>query len=82
MNQEDCNKTTSKLDIIYKILETVFVSEIILLLFGGLFVTNMAPIPLRILYWMVIPWATLIMGILFLIVRYMKRNYLREEVPS
>ena len=69
---------SSKLETIYKILETVLVSEIILLLLGGIIVTNMHLLPLRILYWIVIPWATLITGVLFLIVRYMKRNYLRE----
>ncbi len=75
-------RRNSKVETIYKILETVLVSEIVLFLFGGFFVTNMDSISLRILYWIVIPWSTLITGILFLIVRYMKRNYLREEVPS
>ena len=72
MNQEDSDKDTSKLDIVYKILETVLVSEIILFLFGGIFVTNMNPVPLRILYWFVIPWALLITGVLFLIIRHMR----------
>jgi hypothetical protein len=69
MNQGDSNKATSKLDKIYKILETVLVSEIILFLLGGVFVTNMHPVPLRILYWFVIPWALLITALLYLILR-------------
>ena len=73
MNQEDSNKATSKLDIIYKILETVLVSEIILFILGGFFVTNMHPFQLCIFYWIVIPWSILITGILFLIVRHLRR---------
>lgn len=73
---------SSKLNLIYKVLETILVSEILLLLYGGIFVTNMHPVLLRIFHWIVIPWSTLITGILFLIVGYMKRNYLREEVSS
>jgi len=73
MNQEDSNKATSKLSIIYKVLETVLASEIILFILGGVFVTNLDPIPLRIFYWIVIPWSILITGILFLIVRHLRR---------
>jgi hypothetical protein len=73
MNHDDSNKATSKLNEIYKILETVLVSEIILFLLGGIFVTNLNPIPLRIFYWTVIPWSILITGILFLIVRHLRR---------
>ncbi|MGY5858909.1 MAG: hypothetical protein RTU63_06035 [Candidatus Thorarchaeota archaeon] len=72
----------SRLDISYKILETVLVSEIILLIWGGLFVFNLSPFSLRIFYWIVLPWLTLITGILFLIVRYLRKTYLLEEVPS
>jgi len=72
----------SRLDLSYKILETVLVSEIILLVLGGVVVTNMHPFVLRILYWIIIPWSTLITGILFLIIRYLKINLHREEVPS
>ena len=84
MDQGDSNKATSKLDIMYRILETVLVSEIILLILGGFFVTNMDPIPLRILYWIVIPWSILITGLLFLMLHHLRGRgyYLREEVPS
>jgi len=69
------NLELTKIDLIYKILETVLVSEIILLLLGGLFVFNMHPFPLRFLYWVAIPWATLITGILFLIIRYLRKMH-------
>jgi hypothetical protein len=69
MNQGDSNKATSKLDKIYKILETVLVSEIILFLLGGVFVSNLSPVSLRILYGFVIPWALLITALLYLILR-------------
>ncbi|MHA1422914.1 MAG: hypothetical protein ACTSSD_12550 [Candidatus Thorarchaeota archaeon] len=58
----------------YKILETVLVSEIILLIGGGLYVFNLSPLALRIFYWRLLPWLTLITGILFLIVRYFRRR--------
>ena len=69
MNQENSNKATSTFDNIYKILETALASEIILFLLGGIFVTNMHPVPLRILYWFIIPWALLITALLYLILR-------------
>jgi len=84
MNEEESSKLqekSSKLDTIYKVLETVFVSEIILCIYGAFTIAYWFPAPLVIFYWIIIPWSTLITGILFLIVRYMKRNYLREEVP-
>ena len=71
---DDRNIQSSKLDIIYKILQTVLASEIILFILGGVFVTNMHPFPLQFLYWVLIPWVTLITGVLFLIVRYIKRR--------
>lgn len=64
----------SKLELVYMILETVLVAEIILLLLGGLFISNMHPFPLRFLYWVLIPWSTLITGVLFLIVRYIRKK--------
>jgi hypothetical protein len=73
MNQEDSNKATSKLNVIYKVLETMLVSEIILLILGGVFVSNLHPFLLRIFYWIVIPWSILITGILFIIVRHLRR---------
>ncbi len=73
MNQEDSNKATSKLNVIYKVLETMLVSEIILLILGGVFVSNLHPFQLRIFYWIVIPWSILITGILFIIVRHLRR---------
>ncbi|MGY5872403.1 MAG: hypothetical protein RTV72_09170 [Candidatus Thorarchaeota archaeon] len=72
MDQENSNEATSKLEIIYKILETVLASEIILLILGGVFVTNMHPIPLQILYGFLIPWSFLITIVLFLIVRHIR----------
>jgi hypothetical protein len=59
---------------LYKILETVLVSEIILFLIGGFLVTNLSPFPLQIMYWVLIPWSIVITGLLFLIVLWLKRR--------
>ena len=69
------NLQPSKIDIIYKILETALVSEITLLILGGFFVSNLHPITLRILYWVVIPWSFLTTLVLFLIVRHVRRRF-------
>ncbi len=73
-NSSMLQEESSKLDTIYKVLETILISEIILFILGGIIVTNMHPIPLQILYWMVIPWSTLISGVLFLAVRHLRRR--------
>jgi len=69
------NLQPSKIDIIYKILETALVSEIILFLFGGFFVTNFSPYALWVFYGAVIPWSILITGVLFLMVRHVRRRF-------
>ena len=75
MHEEGSRKLqekTSKLDKIYKILETALVSEIILFIFGGFFVTNFSPYALRVFYGVVIPWSILIALMLFLLVRQIR----------
>jgi hypothetical protein len=62
------------IETVYKVLETILVSEIILFLIGGVLVTNLSPYPLQILYGVLIPWAIVITGLLFLIARLLRRK--------
>ena len=74
MNQTDSSEAPSKLDKIYKVLETALVSEIILFIFGGFFVTNFSPYALWVFYGAVIPWSILVTVVLFLIIRHIRRR--------
>jgi hypothetical protein len=65
---------TLSVGLLYKIIETVLASEIILFLIGGFLVTNLSPSPLQILYWVLIPWSIVVTGLLFLIVLWLKRR--------
>jgi len=68
------NLKLTKIDIIYKILETALVSEIVLYIYGGFTIAYWFPAPLVIFYWFVLPWSILITGVLFLIIRHIRNR--------
>jgi hypothetical protein len=72
VHSPDSKSPSLNIETIYKVLETILVSEIILFLIGGFLVTNLSPYPLQILYGVFIPWSLLITGFLFLLVRYLR----------
>jgi hypothetical protein len=74
MNQTDSSEAPSKLDKIYKVLETALVSEIILFIFGGVFVTSFSPYAMWVFYGAVIPWSILVTIVLLLIVRHIRNR--------